>query len=111
MSIQEKQLAQARENSTNAVSVYSPGSGITAIIKTIILCNQSGSAATARIFIDDDGTTYDESTAILFDVDVPVGESIILNTFIAMNNQNGNLAYRSSVANAITITIFGAELT
>ncbi len=111
MSFQEKQLGQARENSTNPVSVYSPGASTTTIIKTIILCNTSGAAATFRLFLDDDGTTYDESTALGWDVDLDGGSMVELDTFMPMNNANGNFAYRSSVANAITITIGGAEIT
>jgi len=111
MAFQEKQLGQARENSTNAVSVYSPGASTTTIIKTIFICNTSGAAATYRLFVDDDGTTYDETTAIAWDQSLPADSSIELNTFISMNDSNGNFAYRSSVANAITITLFGAEIT
>ncbi len=111
MSFQEKQLGQARENSTNAVSVYSPGANVTAIIKTIILCNTSGADATYRLFLDDDSTTYDESTALAWDVLLPADTMCELDTFLPMNDSGGNLAYRSSVANAITITVSGAEIT
>ena len=110
MAFQEKQLGQARENSTNAVSVYSPGSGVTGIIKTIFLANTSGLDARFRLFVDDDGTTYDESTAIAWDVDIEADQMIEIDCFVAMDNSSGNFAYRSSVANAITITVFGAEV-
>ncbi len=113
MSIQEQQLAQARENSTNAVSVYSPGASETAVIKLIEVVNTSGAAATVRLFMDNDGTTYDESTAIggVWDTDVPVNGGLEWDGFRAMNNSAGNLAYRSSVANALTITVHGAVIT
>jgi len=111
MAFQESQLGQARENSTNAVSVYSPAASTTAIIKTIILANTSGADATFRLFCDDDGTTYTEVTALAWDVDILADEMIEIQTFIAMNDAGGNFAYRSSVANAITITLFGAEIT
>ena len=111
MAFQEKQLAQARENSTNAVSVYSPAASTTAIIKMLTVCNQSGGSVTFRLFVDDDGTTYDETTAIYYDVSVPPGVPFERNVFIPMNNSSGNIAYRSSVANALTITLFGAEIT
>ena len=111
MAFQEKQLGQARENSTSAVSVYSPGSGVTTIIKTIFLTNTSGSPADYRLFCDDDGTTYDESTTLAWDVEIGDDEMVEIDCFIAMNDSSGNFAYRSSVANAITITLFGAEIT
>ena len=111
MAMQEKQLGQARENSTNAVSVYSPGASTTAIIKSITVCNQSGASATFRIFLDDDGTTYDQSTALYYDVAISADAVVQIDTYWPMNDANGNLAYRSSVANAITITVFGVEIT
>lgn len=111
MALQEKQLGQARENSINAVSVYSPGSNTTTIIKSIMLANTSSSEVNVRVFLDDNGTTYDESTALVWDVKIYPGNIWFIDNFLAMNNSNGNLAYRSSVANAITITVFGAEIT
>ena len=111
MAIQEKQLGQARENSTNAVSVYSPGASTTAIIKSIVVCNQSGAAATFRIFLDDNGTTFDQSTALYYDIPISADSTVQIDTFWPMNDATGNLAYRSSVANAITITVLGAEIT
>ena len=111
MGIQEKQLGQARENSTNAVSVYSPGASTTAIIKTIKLTNTSGADANYTIYIDDDGTTYDESTTTDWDITIGAGEAIQIDGWFPMSNQNGNFAYKTSVANAITITLFGLEIT
>ena len=111
MALQEKQLGQARENSTSAVSVYSPASSTTAIIKNIMVTNTSAAAADVSIYVDDDGTTYDETTAIMWESEISAGETITLDSFIAMNDSDGNLAYQSSVANALTITVFGAEVT
>lgn len=108
MAYQEKQLAQSRENSTTAVSVYSPTSG-TSIIKNIIVTNTSGAPADLRLFLDDDGTTYDESTVLAWDVTIAAGSIFTLDGHMGMNNTSGNLAYRSSVANALTITVFGVD--
>jgi hypothetical protein len=111
MAFQEKQLGQRRDNDTNTHSVYSPGASVSAIIKTITLCNTSSSEATVRLFIDDDGTTYDESTAILYDVTVDAKSFLQIDGFYPMNDAGGNLAYQQGTANAITITVFGAEVT
>lgn len=111
MAIQEKQLGQSRENSTNAVSVYSPAASTTGIIKSIVICNQSGLSAKFRIFVDDNGTTYDESTALYYDIPIAADTTTQMDTYWPMNNSSGNIAYRTSVANAITITLFGAEIT
>ena len=107
----EQQLAQARENSTDAVSVFSPAANTVAVIKNVMVCNQSGAGATFRIFMDNDGTTYSEVTAMFYDTPIAANTTIQIDTFWAMNDSTGNLAYRSSVANALTITIFGAVIT
>lgn len=83
---------------------------MTAIVKSIWICNTTGTSATFRIFVDDDGTTYDESTALFWDVSINGNATIELNTFIALDNSLGNLAVRTSVANALTFTAFGAEI-
>ena len=110
MAIQEQQLAQHRENSTSAVSIYSPSAGQTVIIKTVTLCNTTSSAATFRIFMDDDGTTYDQTTAKYYDASLAANSTLDLSVFWAMNNSNGNLAFQNGTANAITITVDGAVI-
>ncbi len=105
----EKQLGQLRPANTTAASLYSPTSGNT-IIKSVVVCNTSGVAATFRIFADDDGTTYDETTALYWDVAIAADTTIQVDTFWAMNNSSGNLAVRTDTNNALTFTAFGTEI-
>ena len=111
MAFQEKQLGQHRINSTTATSLYSPGASTTAIIKSVVVCNQTASAATFRLFIDDDGTTYDQTSALYYDVSIAGNTTIQIDTYWPMNDANGNLATRTGTANAITFTAFGVEIT
>lgn len=111
MTLQEKQLGQLRPANTSAASLYSPGAGVTAIISTVWVCNTSASVVTFRIFVDDDGTTYDESTALFWDTTLAANSTVELNTYIAMNNSSGNLAVRTGSASTLTFTAFGAEST
>lgn len=110
MAFKETQLGQARENSTNAVSVYSPASGVRGIIKNISLCNTTASMVTFRIFLDNNGTTYDQSTARYYDAPLPGNSTLELIVWWPMADSTGNLAYQSGVANAITITVDGVEI-
>ena len=104
-------LAQARENSTNAVSVHSPPLSHRDRIETIILCNTSGSSATFRLFFDANGTTYDETTALYWDTSLAANSSLTLEYArgLYMAEDTANIAYRSSVANAITISLWGVR--
>jgi hypothetical protein len=111
MALQEKLLGQLRPANTNAASIYTPGAGVTAIIRNITVANTTGLAATFRIFHHNTGTTYDQSTALFYDVSIPKNTSIQITAYMAMNNSSGNLAVQTGTANALTFTVYGAEAT
>jgi hypothetical protein len=111
MAFQEKQLGQVRPANTTAVSIYSPATSTTGIIKNIVICNTSAAAAKARLFLDDDGATYDETTALFWDVQIDVESTIQLDGHWGMNNSSGNLAVRTDIASALTFTVHGVEVT
>tara|TARA_Y100001938_G_scaffold56419_1_gene78620 strand:- start:211 stop:567 length:357 start_codon:yes stop_codon:yes gene_type:complete len=103
-------LGQARPSDTNNATLY------TASLKTeigrIIIANTSGSAATFRLFHDQGGSTYDESNALAFDVSIATGAiNDALQSFQMGNGitlaPTDTLGIRSSVANALTFTIYG----
>lgn len=111
MALQEKQLGQLRPANTTAASLYSPGASTTTIIKSIVICNQTASSAKYRIFVDDDGTTFDETTALFFDITIGANSTDQIDTFYAMNNSSGALAVRTDTNSALTFTCFGTEIT
>ncbi len=103
---------QATAVDLNPLSVYSPAVGTKMILKLIHICNHSAAAAAFRLFLDHDGTTYDETTDLEWDVDIEPGQSWTgTYSFLGMTDDAGNLAYRTSVANALTITVSGMEIT
>lgn len=105
-----KQLGQLRPSTTDATSIYSPAEGVQTIIKSIVICNTSGSSTSAYIYIDDNGSTYDENTSILWNTSIPANNlPIVFEVCLCMNNQNGNLAVKTNTANALTFTVFGME--
>ena len=110
-SIQEKQLGQVRNTTGgSAESIYSPGASTTAIVKSIVICNQTGTPDTFAIYVDDDGTTYSEETALFHDVAIGANETIILNVWLAMNNAASNIAVEAATTDAVTFTAFGLEV-
>ena len=76
-----------------------------------MVCNTSGADATYRIFHDDNGTTYDETTALFWDVTLTADSSDILEMKVSMDDSSGNLAVRTDTANAITFTAYGVVIT
>ena len=106
-----KQLGQLMPTNTTAASIYSPGASTQTLIKSIVVCNTSAGAVTYRIFHDDNGTTYDTTTALYYDVSLAGNTSIILSLNLVMDDSTGNLAVRTSSANDLTFTCYGAEIT
>lgn len=102
------QLAQSRPSDTNAVSVLSPTGSQIFEVMTIYIANNTGSARKFRLFHDEDGTTYDENTAIYYDKTVDANDTLKLTDCgIWLRNENGNLAVRTDSADALTFTVFG----
>lgn len=99
------QLSQSRENSTSAVSIYSPNAGQT-VQAFVKITNVDTVNVECRVFHDNDGTTYDQTTALVYDMRIQPGQILEID-HILMDNENGNLAYRSSVANALVATVYG----
>lgn len=109
MSALPKILGQLRPADTNAASIYSPAAGTIGIISTIIVCNTTGSTAAYSIFLDDDGTTYDESTALYFGVNLAANTSDKIQTYIPMDDSSGNIAVKTGTSSALTFSVFGTE--
>lgn len=104
-----KMLGQITPGVTTALSIYSPPVNTETIIKFITITNDTGQDKDAEIFMDDDGTTYDKTTRIGIKTITKNSENPPTEIFVAMNNSSGNLAVKSSTADALTFTIWGTE--
>lgn len=109
-----KQLGQALPADMNAVSIYSPPAGTTVRVTGFFAANTTGSAATFRLFHDEDGTTYSTATALYYDVSVAANTTFSLSQqedpSILMGNSDGNLAVRTGTNSAFCFTVYGEEI-
>lgn len=105
-----KVLGQVRPSGTAAVSLYAPPADTDTIVSMIKCCNVSGATASVSVYLDDDGSTFDASTALHFEVELFAGETLEVTGTITLNNPSGNIGVQSSVASAITFTVFGDEV-
>ncbi|GAG92926.1 unnamed protein product, partial [marine sediment metagenome] len=105
MTIAYSQLAQERENSTSPAVIYTliAGDTVQAFIK---VANTTSASATVSVFHDVLGSTYDETTAILWGIEIGPGQFLEVDK-IFMDTTGATLAYSSSVANALTATVYG----
>lgn len=76
-------------------------------ITSVEICNNTAVDTTFSLYRDDDGTTYDETTAIYEDAPLPANTTILLNNLAWWLKEDGNLAYAPGTANAVTITVDG----
>lgn len=103
------QLGQLRPGDTNNASIY------TATLRTeitrVVICNTTGTAADARLFHDDDGSTFDQTTALLFDKAIPANDVVEVlagsegsGIHVAVGGQIG---VRTATLDALTFTLYG----
>ena len=111
MAIQEKSMGQTRPNSTTATSLYTPAATVTAaIIKTIVIANVTNLTAAFSLFFDDNGTTYDETTAFAWKVLIEGNTTVQFDGYYAMSDPAGNVAVQTDSANYLNFTAWGAEI-
>ena len=106
-----EQLAQLRPANTTAASLYQTPASTETLIKTIFVCNTSTAPAKCRIFHDDNGSTYDETTALFWDVEILQNQTLELDVNIMADDSTGNLAVRTDTASALTFTAYGSKIT
>lgn len=95
---------------TSYTNLYATGASTTAVVSSIIICNEAASAVTVRIGISPtNGTTAPASGKFLvYDRSVPANDTLILNLPLTM----GNTAYLncSSSASTVSFTASVAEI-
>lgn len=111
MTLTYKMLGQIRPANTTAASIYSPPDNTQVIVKSIIVCNTSGASANGSVFVHNTGSSFNESTAIMWEAPVVNGAaSLTIECNICLNDTLGNIGVKTSVNNALTFTLFGTEI-
>ena len=103
------QLGQVRPSDTTPIELYSPTNRDRCVIHNIIICNTTGSSATYRIFVDEDGTTADQTTAIAYDVELLGNTTDMWQARIYMNDPAGRLSVATGTGDALTFTANGED--
>jgi hypothetical protein len=88
--------------------VYTVGSGTSAVVSTITVCNRAASAATYRIAIRVAGATIANEDYIVYDSTVPANDTINLTIGVTLAATDVVTVY-ASTAN-FSFNLFGAEI-
>ena len=102
-----RQLAQSRPSGTSAVSAWTPTVAAPYRVVLVSICNVTTNPVDVSLFHDVDGTTYDESTALVWKHTLVAGEILCYESEISDYRAAGNLAVKSSVANGATFSVYG----
>jgi hypothetical protein len=102
-----KVLAQSAPSATTNTDVYTVGSGKSAVISTITVCNRSTSA-TYRIAIRVAGSALSNEEYVVYDSTVPANDTISLTIGITLAATDVVTVY-ASTAN-LSFNLFGAEI-
>jgi hypothetical protein len=103
-----KVLAQSAPSATTNTDVYTVGSGKSAVVSTITVCNRSATAATYRIAIRVAGSTLANEDYLAYDSTVPANDTIALTLGITLAATDVVTVYASS-ANT-SFNLFGSEI-
>ena len=103
------QLAQTRPTDTNAATAYT--AALRSEITRMVIANVTASAATYSICHDDDGTTYDATTALFWEVSIPAHTTDMVDFGGigggVMVSPTGSIGVQSGTASAITYSFYG----
>jgi hypothetical protein len=103
-----KVLAQSAPSATTNTDVYTVGSGKSAVVSTITVCNRAASSATYRIAIRVAGSTLANEDYIAYDATVAANDTVSLTIGVTLAATDVVTVY-ASTAN-LSINIFGAEI-
>jgi hypothetical protein len=103
-----KVLAQSAPSATTNTDVYTVGSGKSAVVSTITVCNRDSSAATYRIAVRPLGATIANQHYIAYGAAVPANDTISLTLGVTLATTDVVTVY-ASTAN-LSFNIFGSEI-
>ena len=101
-------LAQSCPTGTSAESLFSLTVNDRFFnIDTLVITNVVYSPVKVSVFHDADGSTYDATTALLFEYLLDVGSQLVLNLNIADYLTAGNVGIQIDTANGACFTAYG----
>ena len=103
-----KVLGQSNTSATTLTTLYTVPASTSAVISTIAICNQSGSAGTYRIAIRPAGAAVAAQHYVVYGATVAANDSILLTLGVTLATTDVISVYASS-AN-MSFAAFGSEI-
>lgn len=106
-----KQLGQLRPANTTAATIATLAASTQWVNVAVKVCNLTGSAATYRIFHDDNGAVYDETSALAYDIAIAANSTADFAINVCGSTATGTIGVRTGTASALNFTAYGLEKT
>jgi glucose-6-phosphate dehydrogenase assembly protein OpcA len=103
-----KVLGQVNPAATTATTLYTVGSGKSAVVSTITVCNQAASAATFRIAIRVAGSALSAEEYIAYDSTVSANDTTAFTLGITLTATDVITVYASTAT--VSFNAFGSEI-
>jgi hypothetical protein len=103
-----KVLGQSNPSATTATTLYTVPASTQAVVSTIVICNQTASAATFRLSVRPAGAAQTAAMYIAYDITVGASDSTALTLGVTLNATDVITVYGSTAT--LSFTAFGSEI-
>ena len=103
-----KVLGQSNPGATTATTLYTVPASTSAVVSTIVICNQAAAGATYRIAIRPAGATLAAEHYVAYDITVGSSDSTALTLGITLATTDIITVYGSTAT--LSFTAFGSEI-
>lgn len=104
-----KVLGQVNPGSASLTTLYTVPSSTSAVVSTLMICNQAAATATFRIAIRPAGATLDLKHYLSYDTTIPANDSIALTLGLTLATTDVVSVYASTTT--LSFSLFGSEIT
>jgi hypothetical protein len=109
MATEYKILGQAAPANTSNADLYTVGTGVQTVVSTISVTNDTGSEATFRIFIRQDGATAGAVNALYYDAPLAANSTLLITAGLTLG-AGDVITVRSGTSDALGFQAFGSEV-
>jgi len=103
-----KVLGQSNPAATTATTLYTVPASTSTVVSTVVICNQTATAATFRLSVRPAGAAQTTAMYLAYDVTVGASDSTALTLGITMATTDVLTVYGSTAT--LSFTAFGSEI-
>jgi len=111
MAIQEKTLGQSTVLSASNSTIYTVPATITTLVKTIWICNTTTSDVTIELWNVPNAGSAADGNKLMDTRTIPASDFVVVHTYLPMETAGDTIQAKGSTNIALTVNLYGAEIT